>query len=264
VAVIRSRQNSKVKLARSLRELKARAAEGMFLVEGTFHIGAAFEANAPLEYILYSPKLLRGDFASKLITQLKEKNVEVLEVSPEIMDGLSDKENPAGILAVVRQQKLDLSSLTISPSSLFVAIVSPQDPGNVGSILRTIDAADAGALVLLDGGVDAYYPSAVRAAMGAHFWKPIVESKFSEFVDWAKKNSMAIYGSSAHAKLDYRKAEYKLPCALLLGSEREGLTKEQMSASDQVVGLPMRGRVTSLNLAVAAGILIYEIIGKSE
>jgi TrmH family RNA methyltransferase len=129
----------------------------------------------------------------------------------------------------------------------------------LGSILRTVDAAGASGLLLLDGGVDAYHPSAVRAAMGAHFWKPIIETSFSEFVAWARQQDVSIYGSSAHAKLDYRKAEYKLPGVLLLGSEREGLTEEQQAACEQVVSLPMRGRVTSLNLAVAAGVWMYAV-----
>lgn len=262
MAVITSRQNSKVKLARNLREHKARAAEGLFVIEGVFHIGAALEAKAPLEYALYSPKLLRGDFSKKLIDQLKANNIELEEVSPEILVSISDKENPQGILAVARQKFTPLVSFTLTPSSFAVALVAPQDPGNLGSILRTIDAVGAGGLILLEGGVDAYHPSAVRAALGAHFWKPIMQATFSEFLAWAKHHSVHVYGSSAHAELDYRKAEYKPPCVLLLGSEREGLTAEQQAACEQKVSLPMRGRVTSLNLSVAAGILVYELAAK--
>lgn len=262
MAVITSRQNSKVKLARSLREHKARTAEGLFLVEGVFHIGAALEAAAPIKFALYSPTLLRGDFAKKLIGQLTANNIEVDEVSPEILEDLTDKENPQGILAVARQKFIRLASFTLSPSSFAVALVAPQDPGNLGSILRTVDAVGAGGLLLLEDGVDAYHPSAVRAALGTHFWKPIVQATFSDFVAWTEKQGLHIYGSSAHAELDYRKAEYKLPWVLLLGSEREGLTSEQQAACEQVVSLPMRGRVTSLNLSVAAGILMYAMVSK--
>jgi TrmH family RNA methyltransferase len=259
MAVITSGQNGKVKLARGLRELKTRDAEGLFLVEGTFHIGAALEASAPIEYALYSQKLLRGDFAKQLIRKLEGGKVGLYEVSPEILASLSDKENPAGILAVARQSITTLSSFTIAASAFAVALVAPQDPGNVGSVLRTVDAAGASGLLLLDGGVDAYHSSAVRAAMGAHFWIPIVEAKFAGFTDWAQKNDIHVYGSSAHAQLDYRKANYQRPCVLLLGSEREGLTDAHMATCEQVVSMPMRGKVTSLNLAVAAGILLYEM-----
>ncbi len=262
MASINSRQNPKIKLARSLRQRKAREENGLFLVEGVFHIGAALEAHAPIEYALYSPQLLRGDFAKKLIDQLKANKIELDEVSPEIFVGLSDKDNPQGILAVARQQVRSLDSFTLAPSSFAVALIAPQDPGNLGSMLRTIDAVGAGGLLLLDGGVDAYHPSAVRAAMGAHFWKPIGQATFSEFVAWARQHNVHIYGSSAHAELDYRKADFKPPCVLLLGSEREGLTAKQQAACEQVVSLPMRGRVTSLNLSVAAGILLYAMAEK--
>ena len=261
---ITSRSNPKIRLAHALRQRKTREKTGLFLVEGAFHIGAALEASAPIEFLVYSPRLLRGEFTTRLIAELKQKSVAMLEVSPQILTSLSDKENPAGILAVTHQKLTPLSSLIPDPSSLFVALVAPQDPGNLGSILRTIDAAGASALVLLDGGVDAHHPSAVRAAMGAHFWKPLVQASFGQFVDWAKKNGLILYGSSARAQLDFRKAEYRRPCALLLGSEREGLTDEQMAACEEVVGLPMRGHMTSLNMSVAAGILIYEIIGRTK
>jgi TrmH family RNA methyltransferase len=259
MAIITSRQNDKVKLARGLRERKTREVEGLFLIEGTFHIGTALEANAPIEYVLYATKLLRGDFAKQLINELAKTKTTILEVSQEILESLTDKENPQGMLAVARRSIVPLSSFRLEESDFAVALVASQDPGNVGSILRTVEAVGAGGLLLLDGGVDAYHPHAVRAAMGAHFWKPIVETSFSEFVAWARQQDVSIYGSSAHAKLDYRKAEYKLPCVLVLGSEREGLTEEQKAACEQVVNLPMRGKVTSLNLAVAAGVWMYAV-----
>ncbi len=260
---IKSRQNPKIKLARSLRQRKARGSEGLFLVEGTFHVGVALEAGSPLEYVICVPDLLDSPFAKELIGKLESKGIDCYSTTQEIFATLAEKENPQGLLAVARQRLEPLADFTLEPSSFAVALVAPQDPGNVGSILRTLDAAGAGGLLLLDGGVDAYHPSAVRAAMGAHFWMPIVEAKFSDFTDWARKNGIYVYGSSAQAELDYRKASYQRPCVLLLGSEREGLTQEQMAACEQVVGLPMRGKVTSLNLAVAAGTLIYDMIAKT-
>jgi len=259
---ITSRANPKVRLARSLRQRKTRDEEGLFLVEGTFHVGEAFESNAPIEYVFYVPELLDSPFAKELIGKLESKNITCYSATKDIFATLAEKDNPQGLLAIARQSITPLASFALAPSSFAVALVAPQDPGNLGSILRTMDAVGADGLLLLDGGVDAYHPSAVRAAMGAHFWKPIVLTTFSEFVAWAQPRSVRIYGSSAHAELDYRKAEYERPCVLLLGSEREGLTPEHQAACGQVVSLPMRGRVTSLNLSVAAGILLYEIAAK--
>ncbi len=259
---IKNRQNPKIKLARSLRQRKARGSEGLFLVEGTFHVGVALEAGAPLEYVIYVPDLLDSPFGKELIGKLGSKGIDCYSTTQEIFATLAEKENPQGLLAVARQRLEPLADFTLVPSSFAVALIAPQDPGNVGSILRTVDAVGAAGLLLLDRGVDAYHPSAVRAGMGAHFWKPIVQASFIEFIGWAQQKGVHVYGSSAHAELDYRRAEYKLPCVLLLGSEREGLTEGQLAACEQVVSLPMRGRVTSLNLAVAAGVWMYELTGR--
>jgi TrmH family RNA methyltransferase len=260
VEIIKSNQNPKVKLARALQERKARDAEKLFVLEGTFHVGAALENQATFEYVLYSSGVLRGEFAKSLIAEFGRQNIPAFEVEREILEGLSEKDNPQGMLAVIGQCPTLLNELRLPVGGLAVAAVAPQDPGNVGTMLRTIDAAGAAALILLDGGVDAWHPHAVRAGMGAHFTKPIIATTFAEFANWAKQHSYPIHGSSAKAGLDYGEAEYSLPGVLLLGSEREGLTAEQQAACTQVVRLPMRGRVTSLNLAVAAGVLIYEIL----
>lgn len=258
--MLTSRSNPKVKLARSLRERKARQHSGLYLIEGVFHIGAALETNATLEFALYAPALLRGEFAQALPQRLQAASVETLEVSAELMASLSEKDNPQGILAVARQQARQLSALSLQPSSVFLAAVAPQDPGNLGTLLRTLDAAGGDGLILLEGGTDPWHPQAVRAGMGGHFTKPIVQASFAAFAAWAAERGVHVYGSSAKAAQDYRQVAYQRPAALLLGSERQGLSAEQLAACTQVVSLPMRGRVTSLNLAVAAGIWLYEVL----
>lgn len=260
MSAITSRSNPKVKLVRSLHERKARQESSLFLVEGVFHIGAALESGAALELALYAPSLLRGEFAQGLPQRLQQVGVETLEVSQDVMASLSDKDNPQGILAVARQGTISLASLPVEAAGVYLAAVTPQDPGNVGSLLRTLDAAGGAGLLLLEGGTDPWHPQAVRAGMGAHFTKPIVQASFADFVVWAAAEGVGIYGSSAKAELPYREASYTRPAALLLGSEREGLSPEQLAACTQVVSMPMRGRVTSLNLAVAAGIWLYEVL----
>lgn len=260
MSIITSRSNPKVKLARSLHERKARQQSGLFLVEGVFHIGAALETKAALEFALFAPALLRGEFAQGLPQRLQAAGVETLEVSEEVMAGLSEKDNPQGILAVARQAAVALPSLMLHPSSLFLAVVTPQDPGNLGTLLRTLDAAGGDGLLLLEGGTDPWHPHAVRAGMGAHFTKPIVQASFAAFAAWAAEGDIHVYGSSAKAEQDYCQAAYARPAALLLGSERQGLSHEQLATCEQVVSMPMRGRVTSLNLAVAAGIWLYEVM----
>ncbi len=235
----------------------------MFLVEGIRHVGEAVESGASIEAIYYAPDLLRSDFALSLIRKQSEAGIDCLAVSKEVFDSLADKENPQGILAVVRQPERSLGDLSPDNFSWGVALVAPQDPGNLGTILRTIDAVGASGLLLLDSSVDLYHPNAVRASMGALFWHPVVQASFVDFTQWARRYHYHIYGTSAHGNLSYRQVDsYRYPSILLMGSEREGLTPEQAAQCECLIRLPLLGRATSLNLAVATGIMLYAMLEK--
>src|SRR6185503_2361647 len=168
---ITSLSNPLIKQARMLRQRKFRAETGLFLVEGIHHVGEVIAAQWDVESILYAPELLTSNFALELLTRLK---AQPQPVSTPVMESLADKENPQGIVAIVHQRKAPLEDLQVMRSG--VALVSPQDPGNVGTILRTMDAVDSDVLFLLDGGVDLYHPSVVRASMGTLFWKPVIQT----------------------------------------------------------------------------------------
>lgn len=251
--LITSTSNSLIKQARALRQKKARNESGLFLVEGIYHVGEAVEAGWEIDTILYASGLLTSPFAHELISRFSFKPQ---PVTAQVMEALADKDNPQGILAIVRQRKSQLKDL--GPFTRAVALVSPQDPGNVGTILRTLDAVGADVLFLLDGGVELYHPTVVRASMGTLFWKPVIQASFAEFLDWSRKGKIQLIGTSAKADVDYQTLVPQPPWVLVLGSEQKGLSKEQTAACDVSVSLPMQGRVSSLNLAVAAGVLLYQ------
>lgn len=149
-------------------------------------------------------------------------------------------------------------------------MVDAQDPGNIGTLLRTIDAVGASGLLLISssadgsGIADPYQPTVVRASMGTIFWKPVIQTSFTDFVRWSSNNHYHIYGTSAHAALDYQEINIFLPPRLLLlGSEREGLTPEQVTCCEELVRLPMYGHATSLNVAVTGSVLLYEMLRKT-
>jgi TrmH family RNA methyltransferase len=131
----------------------------------------------------------------------------------------------------------------------------------VGAILRTLDAVGADGLFLLDGGVDLYHPTVVRSSMGTLFWKPVVQTSFNEFVAWAHAGKYQLIGTSAHGEVEYHTLVPQTPWVLVLGNEQKGLSLEQTKVCDVTVSLPMKGRVSSLNLAVAAGVLLYALNG---
>jgi len=256
--MITSLSNPLVKQARALRQKKAREESRLFLVEGIHHVGEVVEADWVVESILYAPDLLTSDFALDFISR---QAFRPQPVSAHVMESLAGKENPQGILAVVHQKQAKLSDL--KSLSTAVALVSPQDPGNVGTILRTLDAVGGDALFLLDGGVELYHPSLVRASMGTIFWKPIIQASFDDFVRWAREGSHQLIGTSARGAMDYQTLTPKIPWILLLGNEQKGLSDQQMQICDVTVSMPMKGRVSSLNLAVAAGVLLYQFAGKA-
>jgi len=259
--LISSHANLLVKQIRSLRQKKGREETGLFLVEGIHPVGEAVEAGWSLDALVYAPDMLTSIFAHHLVDEQTRHGVRGIALTRDLFAAIAEKDNPQGILAIVQQRRVKLENVTPEHFAFGAAAVSPQDPGNVGTILRTLEAVGADGLFLLDGGVELYHPSVVRASMGSLFWKPVVQASFTEFVQWRCKNGYQLVGSSAHAETDYRRFQRgNTPTILLLGNEQKGLSPEQIAACDVVVSMPMKGRVSSLNLAVAAGVLLYQMM----
>jgi TrmH family RNA methyltransferase len=266
--LISSRSNSKIKQVRLLRGRSARLAQkasGLVVVEGLHPVGEAVAAaqagKLALESIIYAPELLKSDFGLSLVHGQSAAGLPCYPVTRQVFESVADKDNPQGILAVARPKSYSLESLSAHNFPWAVGLVAPQDPGNVGTILRTIDAVGASGLLLLDSSVDPYHPSAVRASMGALFWYPLIRASFDEFTRWAVQGGYTLYGTSAHASTDYHDVQsYPRPLILLLGSERQGLSAEQASVCHHLLRLPMHGRGSSLNLAVAAGVMLYAML----
>jgi TrmH family RNA methyltransferase len=271
--IISSRSNPKIKQARALRRRKMRQETGLFLVEGIRHVGEAVEAQAAqakgeisgvrVEHILYAPDLLTSNFAQELIDSQSSTGIPCYSLTADVLESIASKENPQGILAVVHKDERPLGELNPHNFAWGVALDQPQDPGNVGTVLRSIDAVGASGLILLGHSVDPYHPNAVRASMGALFWYPVVQTSFEEFAQWTQKYHYHVYGTSVHGGTDFRKVtRYAHPRILLMGSEREGLSPQQASLCDELIRLPMLGRATSLNLGVSTGIFLYEMLAR--
>ncbi len=256
-------RNPHIKQVRQLRLRKYRDESGLFVVEGIGPVGQAVEAGAALEYICYAPELLDSAFARDLIAAQNQRGLRCYSLAADVFRTLAEKENPQGILAVARRPTASLADLHPDNFGWGVAMVSPQDPGNIGTLIRTIDAVGASGLIVLEGGADAFHPNSVRASMGALFWLPVVTAAFAEFTAWTKQHGYHLYGTSARGSVDYREvARYLRPAILLLGSEQKGLLPEQAAACEQLIRLPMNGRASSLNLAVAAGVMLYDMLTK--
>lgn len=261
MTTINSRNNKKIKLVRSLRSSKARKSYQLFIVEGIRHVGEALDSGAEIDSIFYAPGLLKSEYASTRIERAAAEGVTVYQTSEDIFRTIADKDNPQGVLAIVHQKHDSLDQYTPENFQWGVAVIDPQDPGNIGTLIRTIDAVGANGLILIDGGTDPYHHTSARSSMGAIFWHPIITSTFGEFSAWTRRHSYHVYGTSAHAAASYKEINrYKSPRILLLGSEQHGITAEQAKICETMLHLPMRGKVSSLNLGVAAGILLYQML----
>jgi RNA methyltransferase, TrmH family len=261
--MITSTANQTIKHIRALKGRKARDESGSFFVEGLKIVGEAVQLGADVEALIVAPDLLdkRGGFAAQIVRDAQRRNIPILDVSPPVFESISGKENPQGIGAVVRQHLDSLESVNVN-EPCWVALEGTQDPGNIGTILRTCDAVGVGGLILLGSTADPYDPGAARASMGAIFSVRLVRSDAAAFARWKTANRIRVVGTSDKAVTDYQAADYTPPMILLMGSERQGLSPETASVCDLLVSLPMRGRMDSLNLAVATGVMLYAIWSK--
>ena len=257
--LISSLSNPRIKQVRGLRQRAQREQSGLFFIEGIRLVAEAAQLQAPIETLLVAPELLKSAFASELLRELQAREVPLLEVSAEVFKSLSLKEGPQGLGAVIHQRWEPLARVQPGHELCWVALEAAQDPGNIGTILRTCDAVGCAGVILLDACADPYDPTALRASMGAIFSQRLVRASFADFARWKQERGWQVYGTSDAAPLDYRTASYLRPTILLMGSERQGLSPEQQAICDQMVSIPMTGRSDSLNLAVATGVVLYEI-----
>lgn len=257
--VVTSRHNPVVKRARGLRLRKHRAAEGAFLVEGIRPVWQAVDHHAQVERLLWAPELLSSPGARALVEDQRQAGTSVTALSAEAFASLADRDRPSGLAAIVRRDVSSLEGLEAGPRSIFVALEAPADPGNVGTVVRTLDATGGEALVLVGDAADPFDPRAVKASMGSLFAVGLCHAPDAGSVEaWCRARGVALVTTSAHAPTELWDAALAPPLLFLLGSERAGLTAEQLGRGDEAVRIPMSGSASSLNLAVAAGVLLYE------
>jgi RNA methyltransferase, TrmH family len=260
--VIFSAANPLIKRVRLLDDRRHRRREGAFVVRGVQPVWQAVEAGADIEVLIVAPDLLREP-AAGMVARQEASGVKVARLSGELFGRIADRDGPAGLAAIVRQRTARLADLAVTPSSVFVALHEVANPGNLGTIIRTADAAGAGGVILVGPCTDPFDPVAVKASMGAVFSVPIaVAESAGEFLAWCQQSGVAVAVTSGAGSDSepgtFWEARLPAPLAILLGSEGSGLPDDLLAAGDLRLRIPMTGTAESLNLAVAAGILLYE------
>jgi TrmH family RNA methyltransferase len=257
--VISSAANPVVKRMRLLGDRKHRRREGAFVVEGIQPVWQAVEAGADVEVLVVAPDLLAGSPAAGMVAAQETAGVRVARLTGELFARVSARDGPSGLAAIVRGRVPGLASLPVTPDAVFVALHEIGNPGNLGTIIRTADAAGGTGVVLIGAAADPFDPASVKASMGALFAVPVARAADpAEFLSWAAGCGVGVVTTSAKARTSFWEASYARPLALLLGAEGAGLPDDVLAAGDVQVRIPMTGTAESLNLAVAAGLLLYQ------
>jgi len=251
--------NSTVKRLRSLRDKKSRREEGLFLAEGLRIITEARDSGRLPEIIMFSAEGAKHALAAEIIDATEAAGGEAIETTADILSKASGKENPQMLVAAYRQPTTSLVDVDRASAPLWFVAQALRDPGNIGTILRTGDAVGAGGLILVDDSADPYSVEAVRASMGAIFTQQVAKARWSEFIDWLRSGSGQLVGTSLKTTKDYLEVAYKQPCFLLIGNEQQGLPADYEAACDLLVKIPMSGRADSLNAAMAAAVMAFQI-----
>jgi RNA methyltransferase, TrmH family len=258
--MISSAANPLVKRVRALADRKRRRRESAFVVHGIQPVWQAVEAGADIEVLLIAPELLSHRGALQMVDAQQADGVRVARLTGDLFGRISDRDEPAGLAAIVRAAPARVDDLAVPDGALFAALHEPGNPGNIGTIIRTASAAGASGVILIGPSADPYDPVAVKASMGALFTVPVaVAQSGADFLAWAAAAGVTVAAASGRAALSCWDASWPLPLALLLGSEGTGLPADLLAAADMQVSIPMTGTAESLNLAVAAGILLYEV-----
>src|SRR5262245_5075007 len=257
---ITSLQNERVKMIRSLHMRKARRETGLFVAEGASLLVTVRDAGWKPRVLAFLAGSAAGGVARELVGWAEDAGAECLEVSQAVLSKLAGKENPQVMLGVFEQAWAPLPApAMVAGDALWVGLEGVRDPGNLGTIVRTADAAGASGVLLIGACVDPYSWEAVRATMGSIFNVPLARVALQDGLPWVQRWSGDIVGAHLQASQDFRSLAYRQPMLLLMGSEGPGLSSELSAACTRLVRIPMAGHIDSLNLAIATALLLYEI-----
>lgn len=251
-------------LLRLLARRHERDRRGLAAVEGVAPFLNACAAGFHLEAVIWSRILLRSSVAQKLVRLRKREGVPTRQVDPRTFRRLSHGGRASGVAAIVRQRWRTLERADPRGGSCWVVLERIRSPGNLGTILRTAEAAGAAGLILLGPELDPYERAVIRASMGAIFHLPLVRCSPASFAAWSARHGVQVIAASPQGAWRYDELPLRPARALLLGEEREGLTPEAFELAEARVQIPILGQGDSLNVAVAGGVLLYELLRRGS
>lgn len=256
-----SRSNKVVKYLKALGLARNRHKEGRFLIEGVRIIEEGMEREGCIQKIIVTPHAVTNDRAAAIVEAANERGTEVMWVADRVLDYISETKTSQGVMALARPIEFNEEDLEKGQIPIIVLCHLLQDPGNLGTIVRVAEAAGVGGVVTTPGTVDFFNPKALRATMGSIFRLPTYRAdSFEGFVTRYKKKGYQVVAAMVSAKTRCFELDFSKPTILLVGQEAAGLPVEAYSMTDVQVSIPMATMIDSLNVASAAGIIIYEAV----
>jgi RNA methyltransferase, TrmH family len=249
-----------VKLLVKLRERHDRDDAGLFMIEGYREIRRALEKGVRPREFYFSPDWFLGENEPALIEQARQAGAQLFELSKEAFAKVAYRERPDGLLAVAPQWKRGLADLALSPHPFLLVVESIEKPGNLGTILRSADAAGCDAVIVCDAVTDIFNPNVVRASTGVLFSVPVVVADSTSVHAWLKEKSIRIVATTPDTPNVYTKVDLRGALAIVMGSEQYGLSDFWLKESDLLVRIPMAGQADSLNVAMATIITLFEAV----
>ena len=256
---ISSKENEKIKNTKSLLKSKNRHEENKYIIEGYRIITQAIDCDADIDYVVFNYDFENKKEFINTMDILKSKNIPIYKTTNKLFKDLVDTENTQGILAVVKAEKSNLKDIIKDETKFVVILDRIQDPGNMGTIIRTADASGVDLIITLKGSVDIYNPKVIRSTMGSIFNMKTISLDEEETIKILKDNEFNIVSSFLDTDNYYNNVDYGSKVALVIGNEANGISDKIINKSDILVKIPIYGSAESLNAAISAGILMYEI-----
>lgn len=256
---ISSTQNPLVKKIFNIqRKSRERRTTGLFVVEGIREITLAIQGNYQIEQILFCKEIISEE---NLFNHLNSGilHSKVISITLEVYDKLAYRSSTEGVIALIKSKNTDIKNLQFkNDNPLLLVAEAPEKPGNIGALLRTADAANVDAVIIANPRTDLYNPNIIRNSVGCLFTNTVATGTTEEIISFLKENNIAVFCAALQASVPYHQTDFTQPSAIVVGTEAEGLSAQWLENSTQNIIIPMSGQIDSMNVSVAAGILIFE------
>lgn len=240
---------------------RARKRSGLFLIEGNRELSLAIKGGYEIQTVLFQPEII----SKEQLQQTLALDTEYIEVSKEVYQRIAYRENTQGVIALAKQKKHHINELILNTDTPLILVAeAPEKPGNIGALLRTADAANIDAVLIANPKTDMFNPNIIRSSVGCIFTNNIATGSTEDILTFLKNHDISIYCAALQASESYTNQDYRKATALVVGTEAEGLSEAWLQNSTKNIIIPMHGEIDSMNVSVAAGILIFEAVRQRQ